>query len=285
MGDQPRADPGATRRLEIALEAATAAGEIAVRYFRGGYATEQKADGSPVTTADRESEQAIRATIARAFPGDGVVGEEFGTTGGEPASVAVSGHYRWVIDPIDGTISFVHGVPLWGVLIGIERLDVKGDQGRLVAGVIHMAALGETVYASEGGGAWHVRRSDNQPIPARVSATAALRESLICTSSHEYWAREGLESTYLAMCRTGRRSRGWTDCYAHVLVATGRADAVVEPSVHPWDVAAIIPIIREAGGKCTDWTGVETAASRRNLASNGRIHGELVVALADGKGR
>jgi histidinol-phosphatase len=141
-----------------------------------------------------------------------------------------------------------------GTLIGLELIQPDQSHGRLVGGVIHMPALREMVYAADGDGAWHVAEG-LEPVQARVSPSAALEGSLICTTSHEYWARNNREHLYIPLCRAGKRSRGWSDCYAHLLVATGRADAVVEPGVHPWDVAATIPVIREAGGRCTDWQG------------------------------
>ncbi len=257
------------------MEAARTAGDITLRYFRGAvFSTEQKGDGSPVTTADREAEAAIRAMIGRRFAGDAILGEEHGETPG------TSG-FRWILDPIDGTISFVHGVPLFGTLIGVERLCVDGVW-RAEIGVIHMPVLGETVHAATGLGAWYLVNGERRP--ARVSRTDSLAGALVCTTSHEYWRRKGREHLLLPLSRACLRTRGWSDCYAHLLVATGRADAVVEPGVHPWDVAATIPIVREAGGRCTDWRGVETSRGGNNIASNGRIHEELVRTLAEERG-
>lgn len=280
-------------RLTLAVDAAREAGAITLRYFRSaGFSTEQKGDGSPVTTADREAEAVIRSLIQRRFADDAILGEEHGETPG------TSG-FRWIIDPIDGTISFVHGVPLFGTLIGVERVSSLAQASGLwpkpgindpggtpvpqpLIGVIHMPVLGETTHAASGLGAWYVANGERRP--ARVSQTQALREALVCTTSHEYWKRKEREHLLLALSRACLRTRGWSDCYAHLLVATGRADAVVEPGVHPWDVAATIPIIREAGGRCTDWRGVETAHGGHNIASNGRIHEELMRTLADGRG-
>lgn len=263
-------------RLELAIEAAREAGAITLRYFRSaGFSTEQKGDGSPVTTADREAEAAIRSLIQGRFADDAILGEEHGETPG------TSG-FRWILDPIDGTISFVHGVPLFGTLIGVERVGQAGGATRAEIGVIHMPVLGETVYAASGLGAWYLVNGERRP--ARVSSTGSLANALVCTTSHEYWKRKGREDLLLPLSRACLRTRGWSDCYAHLLVATGRADAVVEPGVHPWDVAATIPIIREAGGRCTDWRGVETSHGGNNIASNGRIHEELVRTLADGRG-
>lgn len=266
--------------MNWAVEAAKGIGERCLAYFsRAGYQLDHKADGSPVTTADREAEQAFRAGAGHLFPNDLILGEEFGASGDVTGVAATEPRFRWIIDPIDGTISFVHGVPLWGTLIGLELIQPGQSHGRLVGGVIHMPALREVVYAADGDGAWHVAEG-REPVRARVSQSASVEASLICTTSHEYWARNNREHLYLPLCRAGKRSRGWSDCYAHLLVATGRADAVVEPGVHPWDVAATIPVIREAGGRCTDWQGVETPWTGTNLATNGRIHQPLLDLLS-----
>lgn len=253
-------------RLELALDGAREAGELTLNYFnRRSFSTEQKRDGSPVTTADREAEQLLRKAVAAAFPEDGFLGEEFGE---HPSR---SG-YRWIVDPIDGTTSFVHGVPLWGTLIGIEH------EGRVVAGVIHMPALDESVHAAAGEGAWHTFHG-GAPTKAQVSATPTLKEAMVCLTSFDYFTKTGREEAFHRIARASRSLRGWSDCYSHLLVATGRADAVVEPGVHPWDMAAAQAIIPEAGGKCTDWDGVETPSSGNGAISNGVIHRALLETL------
>jgi len=253
-------------RLQLALRVAREAGELTLNYFnRRSFATEQKRDGSPVTTADREAEQLLRQAVAAAFPEDGFLGEEFGELPGRSG-------YRWIVDPIDGTTSFVHGVPLWGTLIGIEQ------EGRMVVGVIHMPALDESVYAAEGEGAWHTFRG-SAPTPARVSSTPALKDAMVCLTSFDYFTKTGREEAFHRIARASRSLRGWSDCYSHVLVATGRADAVVEPGVHVWDMAATQAIMPEAGGKSTDWNGVESPGSGHGVISNGLIHGSLLATL------
>ncbi len=253
-------------RLDLALSAAREAGKLTLGYFlRRSFSTEQKRDGSPVTTADREAEQLLRTAVTAAFPGDGFLGEEFGETPSQSG-------YRWIVDPIDGTTSFVHGVPLWGTLIGIEH------DGRVVAGVISMPGLDESVYGSAGEGAWHVFKGA-APARARVTTTERLAASMVCITSLDYFTRNDREDSFFRIARASRSMRGWSDCYSHLLVATGRADAVVEPGIHPWDVAAILGIIPEAGGRYTDWGGVATTASRQGVVSNGRIHDELLGVL------
>lgn len=253
-------------RLALAIDAAKQAGDLTLRYFqRANYSVEQKGDGSPVTTADREAERLIRRLVAGRFPSDGVLGEEFGE---EPSS---SG-FRWLIDPIDGTASFVRGVPLYGTLIGVEHLGIPA------AGVIHMPALAETVHAATGLGAVH-ELPGRAPAPARVSREATVATSLFCTTSYDYYGRRGLDQLFLTLCRAFASMRGWSDCYGYLLLATGRADAVIEPGVHPWDVAAIVPIIQEAGGRSTDWNGSPSIYTGNNIATNGLIHDETLALL------
>lgn len=255
------------RRLRVARELASEAGEVARRAFdRQEFRVEQKGDGSPVTTADREAERLLRAGIERAFPDDAILGEEYGERPG------TSG-FRWLVDPIDGTKSFVRGVPLFGTLVGVERA------GRPVAGVIHMPALGESVWGGQGIGARHAGR-DGQERAARVSGVCLPGEALFCTTSWDYYRGKGLEGVFDALCRTFGSMRGWSDCYAYLLVATGRADVAVEPGVHPWDVAAVIAVVEAAGGRATDWSGATTSGSGTSLASNGVLHDAVLRVLA-----
>lgn len=257
---------GVRLRLAAAIELARHAGEVTLKYFQGmTYRLDQKGDGSPVTTADREAEQTISRGVELAFGRDGFLGEEFGERGG------MSG-YRWVVDPIDGTASFIHGVPLYGTLIGIEY------RGIAVAGVIHMPALNEMAYAANDQGAWHVT-SGGQRAVARVSEVERLAGGMVCITSFDYFTKAGREHEFHRLCRACGSLRGWSDCYAHLLVATGRAEAVVEPKVHPWDIAATIPIMREAGGRFTDWNGIETAYSGNGVASNGLVHDDVLRSL------
>lgn len=264
---RPPDDAATAPRLDSALEFARRAGELTLRYFGGSsFETERKRDGSEVTTADREAEQLLRALIAEDFPEDGILGEEFGE---KPAR----GGWRWILDPIDGTASFVHGVPLYGTLVACEF------EGRTRAGVIHMPALGETVYAREGGGVWHIPAGGCEPRRVRVSQTEALGDAMVCTTSYAYFRQAGLEGAFLPLLEQSGGSRGWSDCYAHVLCATGRIDAVVEPVLKPWDIAPMQVIYAEAGGRTSDWSGRPGAYNPNGVASNGRIHDELLALL------
>jgi histidinol phosphatase-like enzyme (inositol monophosphatase family) len=261
MGSMPL-----TTRLALALDLARSAGAVALDHFtRQGLRIDTKEDGTPVTAADRECENFLRGAIRDAFPDDGALGEEF------PESKGRSG-FRWVIDPIDGTMSFIHGVPLWGTLVAVER------ENRSVAGVIHMPALGETVYAATGEGAWHIQGS-NPPTRARVSSVDSLEDSVLCITSPGYPIRAGRTDLLVRLGERFGTLRGWSDCYGHILAATGRVEAVVEPVVAPWDVAASIIIMQEAGGRYTDWRGLETAHSPDALLTNGHIHEEALMLL------
>ncbi len=259
----------ATRqRLDAALEFARAAGELTLEYFGGsGFEVSTKRDGSQVTTADRGAETLLRERIDAAFPDDGILGEEFG----EKAS---ANGWRWVLDPIDGTVSFVHGVPLYGTLVACEYTN------ETQVGVIHMPALGETVYASAGRGAWQVPKPGAEPTRAQVSATGEIGDAMMCTTAFGYFRQAGTEAALGELYSRFGKTRGWSDCYAHVLCATGRIDAVVEPVLHPWDIAPMQVIYPEAGGRITDWRGCRGSHHPTGLATNGRFHDELVALLA-----
>lgn len=254
----------ATRqRMEAACGMARAAGELILGYYQHPeLAIELKADASPVTLADREAERLIRERIADAFPDDAILGEEFGEQPG------TSG-WRWILDPVDGTKSFVHGVPLFGTLIGIE------NEGRAEVGVCRMPALDEMAWAGSGLGCWW-QQGSGEPRAARVSSTAKLSEALLCYTSYGYFASSGQTAVFEALREGCRISRGWGDCYGHLLVATGRADAIVEPELHPWDAAALIPLVREAGGHFLDWNGVESFESGDGMSLNAALRDEVL---------
>ena len=246
--------------LEFAVDLAEKAGEITLRYFQGRFAVETKADASPVTVADREAEAYIRQAIESRFPNDGIVGEEFG-------EARPQARRRWIIDPIDGTYSFVHGVPLYGVLIGMEREDEP------LVGVIHLPALGETVAAAKGEGChWRGQR-------ARVSNASELGATL-CVTTELLPEQDPARSAALGRLATAvAAARTWGDCYGYALVATGRADIMVDPRMHVWDCAALLPIIEEAGGRFTDWRGERTIRGGDAVASNGTLHDQVLALL------
>lgn len=258
-------------RLELALAAAREAGAITLHHYqRDDLEVEDKADASPVTIADRQSELHLRERIGKAFPADGILGEEF------PEKPGDSG-YRWILDPIDGTKSFIFGVPLYATLVGVEYRD------RSVLGVIQIPALDECAYASQGQGTWYVRGAA-APRRARVTQTD-LRKSLFVTSEVENFTARNAQAAYHRLAAAARVSRTWGDAYGYLLVATGRAAVMVDPKMNAWDAAAVKPIIEEAGGIFTDWTGAATIHGGDGIATNGKVHAEVLALLRDSPSR
>lgn len=222
--------------LDAVREVARISGDVANRHFRSTLRVELKRDGSEVTQADREAEAAARGWIEKHFPGDGIVGEEFGVAGG-------SGPRRWFVDPIDGTRSFIRGVPLWGSLVAVE------EGGTILAGAINCPATGDFVVACRGEGCWH------NGTRSAVSNTASISDAIILATDQRFRSHPDRAARWATLADRASISRTWGDCYGYVLVATGRADLMVDDRMSPWDVAALIPIIEEAGGVFTDWRG------------------------------
>lgn len=246
------------RRLTFAHAAALDAAQLILGHYQSAtLEVDRKRDNSPVTIADRGAEELLRAGIAREFPGDAILGEEFGETPG------TSG-FRWILDPVDGTKSFIHGVPLFGTLIGVEF------EGQCVAGVCHLPALGETAWGAKGIGAWW-QPAGGEVRPARVSNVADLSQALFCFTTVQGFARIGRPDAFEKLTASTGISRGWSDCYGHMLVATGRAEIMVDPLMNIWDAAALIPIIEEAGGHFIDWNGVATAKSGNGISVNASL--------------
>ncbi len=250
-------------RLNLAVDIAREAGWIAMEYFGNpDLRVDRKADDSPVTAADRRVEEHLRHRIADAFPDDSILGEELpDRTGGSP--------FRWILDPIDGTRSFIHGVPLFGTLVGMEFEDQP------VLGVIRIPATNECVYATRGEGAWYVR-GDAPPRPARVSACEQLAEGIFLSSEIKLWWDMGQEGAFRRLQSTARLVRTWGDCYGYMLVATGRAELMVDPQMAVWDTAPLLPILEEAGGTFTDWHGNPTIRGGNGIGANGRILDEVL---------
>lgn len=250
-------------RLDFALRAAREASALILRYYQNAdLAVELKGDLSPVTAADRGAEELLRRLIERDFPADGVLGEEFGERAG------TSG-YRWILDPVDGTKSFVHGVPLFGTLIGLEHND------RAVLGVSRLPALDEVIYAAVGGGAWW-QRGDGAPTRARVTTTGRLSEALMSYTAVELFDKTQRRPTFEAFVKACHATRAWGDCYGHLLVATGRADVMIDPVMNIWDGAPLLPILKEAGGAYIDWTGAETIRGGNGISVNANLRSVVV---------
>ena len=246
--------------LDFAVELAREAGAIALEYFKGSFAVERKADNSFVTIADREVEQLMRRKIQAQCPQDAILGEEEGEKPG------TSGR-RWILDPIDGTYSFVHGVPLYAVLIGLE-ID-----GESQLGVVNLPALNEIVYAAKGLGCfWNDQ-------PARVSSTSSIGEALLLATDFGSCEQYGFGVAAQTLQQMAHSRRTWGDAYGHVLVATGRADVMLDPIMNIWDCAALLPIVEEAGGTFTDWRGQRTIAGGNAISTNGKLFPEVLAAI------
>jgi histidinol phosphatase-like enzyme (inositol monophosphatase family) len=243
--------------LRVARDAAALAGEVIMPLYASGVAVELKADRTPVTVADRRAEEAVRAFLARECPGHGILGEELGETPGD-------GRHRWIIDPIDGTKSFIHHVPLFGTLLALER------DGEPVVGVIACHAVGETCYAAAGAGAF----LDGQRI--RVSTTSVFSEATVLATSFRDISRRHPGATE-RLAGAGLL-RTWGDCYGYLAVAAGRAEAMLDPILNPWDIAALVPVITEAGGRITAWDGSGPARGSA-IATNGALHGAVLDAV------
>ena len=253
-------NPQWRNRYELAVQAARQAGQLALRYYDGEFVVEHKADLSPVTVADREAEQLLRKVLLGAFPTDGFLGEEFGDTPG-------SSGFRWIIDPIDGTRSFVRGIPLWATLVGLEYREEP------IAGVAEVPALGHTYRALRGDGAYRNERR------IHVSDIGELSQALVFYSSLSWFIKAGRREAFLELVRRTDRTRGYGDFYGFVLVAQGSGELMVEHGVHAWDVAAIQPIVEEAGGRFSNWSGQATIHSPDVLISNGKLHDAALAIL------
>jgi histidinol phosphatase-like enzyme (inositol monophosphatase family) len=254
-------EPTLRELLEVATEVAWAGGQRTLAYFNTGTAVELKTDRTPVTAADREAEAAMRRLIARVYPDHAVLGEEEGETAGNVP-------YRWIIDPLDGTRTFVRGVPLYGTLVGVEA------HGQPVVGVVHLPALGETITAARGEGCtWNGRR-------CRVSGVTRLADALLVVTDEQ--SARARSDAYARVVAATAMQRTWADCYGYALVATGRAEIALDPVMNVWDCAALLPIIEEAGGRFTDWRGQRTIRGGEAVATNGALHESLLELLREG---
>ncbi len=255
-------------RLEFAREIARHVADEILRYYRADdLEVELKGDSSPVTLADRNAEQLLRERIAERYPDDSILGEEFDDRVG-------SGSCRWILDPIDGTKSFIHGVPLFGTLIGMQH------ETDCLLGVCHFPALDEMYFAGRGLGAWQ-HKGDKEPERIRVSKTASLDEALFCSSSVTGWAEVGRRDAFEDLCEQTRVARTWGDCYGYMLVASGRGDVMVDPQLNEWDCAAILPIVTEAGGEFLDWKGKAKIDSGNGFATSPTLKDAVLTILAD----
>ncbi len=248
-------------RLEIALEACWRAGRITLAYYQSQVHIDIKHDGSPVTQADLRAEQEIRSILGKHFPEDAIVGEE----GGAQKKSADTG--TWYIDPIDGTKSFICGVPFYAVLLAYEIA------GEVVLGVINLPALNEMIWATKGNGCfWNGRR-------AHVSAVNEMREARLMLTDYRQMEKDCSPAGLQQLCAETKLQRTWGDAYGHVLVATGRAEIMIDPRMAVWDCGPLLPIIQEAGGRFTDWNGNATIHGPNAFSTNGLLHAAVQAKL------
>ena len=247
--------------LEVAVAAARAAGEVALRYFRSELAVETKPDRSPVTIADRECEQRIVDVLRQAFPDYGVYGEEFGEEKG-------LGRKRWIVDPIDGTKSFVRGIPFFATLIALE------EDGEVTLGVVHAPATGELLYATRGGGAF-----DETGRKLAVSGVDRLSAAMVSFGGLKIFRREGRWSALERLVEATARQRGYGDYLGSTSVIRGWSEAMLEMDVKPWDLAPLKILVEEAGGRLTDFSGRATIYGGSAVVTNGRIHDQVMDIL------
>jgi histidinol phosphatase-like enzyme (inositol monophosphatase family) len=241
------------------------AGRVAMQYFAREIAIEIKSDGSPVTEADRAAEGAVREWITERFSGDAITGEELG-------DAAMDSPRRWIIDPIDGTKSFVRGVPLWGSLVAVA------EEGKIVAGAVVFPALNEWTAAREGEGCW------SNGARASVSQCSKLCDATVLTTDPRFLTSPGRAKRWSALASRSAVTRTWGDCYGYHLVATGRAECMADDVMHEWDWAPFIPIIAESGGVLTDWDGGSTSLSGGVIATNALLANEIRGELIGGAG-
>ncbi len=258
-----------TERYELAQRIAKSAGKMTLNWFQTDrFEVEKKSDRSPLTVADRESETHLREQIAQHFPNDTIVGEEFGVTAG-------SSDWRWILDPIDGTKSFISGVPLYGTMVAVDRKVADSDQRECLIGSVYIPGLDEGLHAMKGQGAWHFR-GDAAPVRASVSKNTSISDAVLATSQVETFDRMGLSETWDRLANEVYFCRTWGDVYGYLLLATGRIDVMVDAELNIWDAAAVMPIVEEAGGTFTDFHGDAKIDTGNAIASNGPFHDRLL---------
>ncbi len=239
--------PSTSTLLEFALDAAWQAGRITLAHFQTGVQINRKRDNTPVTIADQKAEQKLRQLINKYWPDHAIIGEEYGNEQRKSP-------FTWIIDPIDGTKSFISGVPLYGTLLALT------DGEKALIGIAHFPALGETIYAVRDEGCyWNGRR-------ARVSDVDKLSDAVILTSGLNYFGNK--TAAWQRLVNNSYTQRTWGDAYGYFLVATGRAEAMFDPAMYIWDSAPFQVIMEEAGGTFTDWRGNPTIHASESIATN-----------------
>ncbi len=248
--------------LEYALKVVKASQRITLKYFLSKIRISYKSDRSPVTVADKSCEKFLVGELSKKFPHHGFYGEEFGDS-------SAGSEYRWIIDPIDGTRNFTRGIPYWGTLCGLEH------DGEMVAGIMSLPALNKVYYASKKRGAF----CNGKRI--KVSRLKELEKSTVVFGGLSYFIGTKYEHAFLNIAKSSYHDRGFGDCFGYTFVAEGQAEAMLDPVVSPWDVAAIKPIIEEAGGIFTDFEGNATVYGKTGLAGNPYLHEIILKRLAE----
>ncbi len=252
--------PYRTFMIELARESGDF---IKPLYRQPGVTVETKSDQSPVTLADRGAEELMRARIGRRFPAHGIIGEEFGNE-------RADAEFVWVLDPVDGTKAFITGLPLWGTLIALLH------QGQPVLGCIHQPVLNQLVIGDGG-----TTELNGQPV--RCRPTRRIEESTLLTSDPLNPAKYQDGATYDGLQRRARLVRTWGDCYGYLLLATGWADISLDPIMNPWDIAALVPVVRGAGGVITNWQGGAAYPAESTIAcATPELHAQVLAALNSG---
>ncbi|MER3389490.1 MAG: histidinol-phosphatase [Microcella sp.] len=263
----PELNDTAADDLALALRLADAADEISLPRFRAlDLVVSTKPDRTPVTDADQAVEHAIRAGLAAGRPDDGILGEEYGTREGQGAGAT----RQWIIDPIDGTANFLRGVPIWGTLIG---LAIDGEP---VVGVVSAPALGRRWWGARGQGAWAHDAQDAEPRRLQVSGVSELADARLSYNSLRGWDDEGRLDQLLDLTRTVWRASAIGDMWSYMLVAEGAIDIAGEFDLQPYDMAALQPIVEEAGGRFTSVDGDAGPWHGSALATNGVLHDEVL---------
>lgn len=248
--------------LDFTTELAYRAGRITLGYFNVGIRPDYKADDTPVTAADRAAETFIRDELGKKFPTHAILGEEFGETASQDSAM------RWIIDPIDGTKSFMRGVPLYAVLIGLEI------EGTVRVGAAYFPGTDEMLCAAEGEGAWWNGRR------AHVSEISSLEQAWVCFTNIRNMSKYGRAAAWERINARAYAARGWSDAYGYLAVATGRAEAMLDPVMAVWDCGPFPVIFKEAGGYFGSWDGREGHTYKEALACNAALLPELLKIIA-----
>jgi histidinol-phosphatase len=252
--------------LDLALDIAEAADRVSMsRYLAADLVVDRKPDTTPVTEADTRTESVIRKMLSRRRPDDAILGEEFGQEGSRDRC--------WIIDPIDGTANFLRGVPVWATLIGLEA------DGEIVLGVVSAPALGRRWWAARGRGS-HTRDVDGTARRLHSSVVSTLADASFSFSDEDGWAERGALAGLRRLIGTCWRTRAYGDFWSHMMVAEGAVDIAAEPSLMPWDMAALLPIITEAGGRVSGYGGADPMVSGSLVSTNSVLHDEVLAALA-----